>query len=89
MSPRLSLLARTSQVALYSGKTVLSLCTQKEEKENQIFMSTSNVYPRQANNLAFLQTIILQIFAKRVFREEVECCWVLKMKTNRSPLGSI
>ena len=89
MSPRLSLLARTSQVALHSGKTVLSLCTQKEEKENQIFMSTSNVYPRQANNLAFLQTIILQIFAKRVFREVVEHCWVLKMKTNRSPLGSI
>lgn len=29
----------------------------------------SNVYPRQANDLASLQTIIIQIFVKSVFRE--------------------
>lgn len=71
-------------MALYSCKSVVSLCTQKEEKENQNLVSTSNVYPRQANNLVSLQTIILQTFAKRVFREEAECCCVLRMKTNES-----
>lgn len=81
-----SLLTRCSHK---DSDSVLFLRAQKKEEKHQILVSPSNVYPWKANNLASLQTIILKIFVKRVFREEAEYCWVLRMKINRTPLGSI
>lgn len=46
-------------------------------------MSTGNVYPRQANNLASLQTIILKYLVKE-FREETECLLDVKNENKYS-----
>ena len=58
-------------MALSSCKSVVSLCTQKEEKENQNPVSTSNVYPRQANNLVSLKPLVFKYLLKRYLEKRL------------------